>query len=332
MDCASRNPSRSDRIRSANPIGRSGSRPDVFVVGSINTDFIVRVERRPAPGETVAGSDLVTAAGGKGANQAVAVARLGGDVALLGRVGSDARGDALRETLRDAGVDDRFVHATPDAATGSALVMVTPDGENAIVVSPGANAFVDIADVEAATRAFDGARCVLLQLELHLDVVVHSLERAARAQKRAILNAAPAQPLPREVLALLDPLVVNEHEAAVLLGTSVAVDAAERAARALVALGARSVVITFGADGAAAATRDGSYQTFAATATRAVDATGAGDAFTGALALELARGAPFHAAVRFGVRAGTLAVQRLGAQASLPTRDEVESATPPFPR
>ena len=294
---------------------------DVFVVGSINTDFIVRVERRPVPGETLAGSDLVTAPGGKGGNQATAIGRLGGSVALLARVGEDERGAALRAELRAAGVDDRALFATPGVPTGSAIVTITPDGENTIVVSRGANARVGAADVDAVASALRRTRTVLAQLELDLDVVTHALEIAAQAGVRAILNAAPARRLPSALLALLDPLVVNEHEAAMLLGAPVTAESGERAARALVSRGLASVVITFGAERAVAAERDGEYWHVPSPPVRALDTTGAGDAFTGALALELARGAALDAALRVGVRAGSLAVQQLGAQASLPTRD-----------
>jgi ribokinase len=296
---------------------------DVFVVGSINTDFIVRVDRRPAPGETLAGSDLVTAPGGKGGNQATAIARLGGAVALLARIGDDERGASLRAYLRCAGVDDRALLATPGVVTGSAIVTVTPDGENTIVVSRGANARLDVADVEAVASDIRSSRAVLAQLEVDLAAVTRSLEIGAASGVRAILNAAPARSLPRHVLSLLDPLVVNEHEAAYVLEATVTRERAEGAVQALLACGPRSVVITFGAAGAVVATRNGGYRQIDAPAVRATDTTGAGDAFTGALALELARGASLEAAVRVGVRAGAFAVQRLGAQASLPTARDV---------
>lgn len=299
---------------------------DVFVIGSANTDFIVEVQRRPKPGETVLGSDLVTAPGGKGGNQAVAIARLGGHVALLSRVGADWRGEALRASLRAAGVDSRYVLGTPDVATGSAIVTVTADGENTVVVSPGANAHVERGDVDAAADELRSARCVLVQLELALAVVVHALESAERAGVRAVLNAAPARALVRDVLALVDPLVVNEHEAAVLLEAGVDAERPELAARALLERGARSVVITLGAAGAVAADRSDGYCNVAAPAVRAVDTTGAGDAFTGALALALARGATLAAAVHAGVRAGSFAVQRLGAQSSLPTSSDLDGS------
>lgn len=298
---------------------------DVFVVGSINTDFIVEVERRPAPGETLTGSDLVTAPGGKGGNQATAVGRLGGRVALLARVGEDERGGTLRASLRAAGVDDSALLITPGVATGSAIVTLTPDGENTIVVSPGANGRLRAADVDAVANDLRAARCVLAQLELDLGPVTRALEVAASAGVRAILNAAPARPLPRTLLELLDPLVVNEHEAALLLEAAVTFEAAEHAARALCARGPRSVVITFGAAGAVGGGRSGACVRAEPPAVRAVDTTGAGDAFTGAVALELARGATLEAALHVGVRAGAFAVQRLGAQASLPTRSDLDS-------
>ncbi len=296
---------------------------DVFVVGSINTDLIVSVERRPNPGETLAGSDLATVPGGKGGNQASAIGRLGGRVALLARIGADERGAALRTALRANGVDDRYLLETSGAATGSAIITITPDGENTIVVSRGANARVTIDDVDAAARDLDAASVVLAQLELPPDVVAHALSFAARGGKRAILNAAPATDVPRDLLALLDPLVVNEHEASIMLGEQVAAENAGDAARGLVGRGARSAVITLGAAGATSVDATGRAHHVDAEKIRVVDTTGAGDAFTGALALELARGGDLAAAVAVAVRAGTFAAKKYGAQASLPTRVEI---------
>ena len=296
---------------------------DVFVVGSINTDLIVEVPRRPAPGETLTGSDLVVAPGGKGGNQATAIGRLGGRVALLARVGDDDRGATLRAHLREAGVDDRALLVTRDVATGSAIVTLTPDGENTIVVSPGANARLDVADVNAFAADARAARCVLAQLELALESVTRALEVAAAAGARPMLNAAPWRTLPDALLARLDPLVVNEHEAALFLGEPVRPENAREAAAAIVRRGPRSVTITFGAAGAVAGSHDGAFVHVPAPAVRAVDTTGAGDAFTGALALELARGASLDAATHVAVRAGAYAVQRIGAQASLPTHEQL---------
>ncbi len=297
---------------------------DVFVVGSINTDLIVTVERRPKPGETLAGSDLTTAPGGKGGNQASAIGRLGGRAALLARVGNDERGAALRASLRANDVDDRYLLSTPENATGSAIITITPDGENTIVVSRGANARVSIADVDAAAGDLRASKVVLAQLELPLDVVAHALSLAARSGARAILNAAPAHALPRDLLALLDPLVVNEHEAGALLEENVTAEGANDALRALAALGARSVVITLGAEGAASLDAAGEAARARAPRTEVVDTTGAGDAFAGALALELARGVQLSGAVELAVRAGSFAVRKYGAQASLPARTDLD--------
>jgi len=295
---------------------------DVFVVGSINTDLAITVERRPLPGETIAGSDLVTSPGGKGGNQASAAARLGGRIALLARVGDDARGATLRAELRAMAVDDRYLLATSDVATGSAIITITPDGENSIVVSRAANARLAIADVESATADIRAAAVTLAQLEVPVDAVVCALELAASAGRRAILNAAPARRLPGGLLRCLDPLVVNEGEASFYYGEPVTPESAEAAAIALVARGARSVVITLGGSGAAYASARGSGRV-AAPPVDVVDTTGAGDAFTGALALELARGATIKAAVTLAVRVGSFAVRKSGAQASLPRREEL---------
>lgn len=296
---------------------------DVFVVGSINTDLSITVDRRPMPGETIAGADLVTSAGEKGSNQASAAARLGGHIALLARIGDDARGETLRSELRAMNVDGRYLFDTARATTGSAIITITPDGENTIVVSQGANARLTVADVETAASDICAAAVTLAQLEIPIDVVVRAVELAAGAGRRAILNAAPAQRLPGGLLRCLDPLVINEREAAFYVGEAITPESAEAAATTLVARGARSVVITLGSLGAVYASAR-SCGRVAAPPVDVVDTTGAGDAFAGALALELARGATIEAAVTLAVRVGSFAVRTFGAQASLPRREELE--------
>jgi ribokinase len=303
---------------------------DLLVVGSANADLVIGVERRPAAGETVLGSDLVTHPGGKGANQAVAAARLGARVALLARVGDDAHGRLLGESLRAAGVDEAGV-LTGGAPTGVALITVDPSGDNSIVVSPGANARLTPRDVTAAGELFARARVVSLQLEIPPETVAAAVEAAVAAAPaaRVVLNPSPPAALPTAVLAACDPLVVNEHEARFLLGpgrpdTGVpdAGGTPEEWASALLALGPRSVVVTLGADGALIADAQGTTRV-PSPRVRAVDTTGAGDAFTGALAWRLGVGDDLATAVRFAVRVGAAAVTAAGAQESFPTLDEV---------
>ncbi|MFA1550935.1 ribokinase [Actinomadura chokoriensis] len=292
---------------------------DVVVVGSVNADLVVGVDRRPAPGETVLGSDLVVHPGGKGANQAVAAARLGGRAGIVGRVGDDGHGDLLRGALAADGVDLAHLATTPGVPTGVALITIGPDGDNSIIVSPGANARLGPADVEAARAMIAGASVVSFQLEVPLPAVEAAARAAAEAGGRVVLNLSPPAPVPGELLALCDPLVVNEHEAAFLLDG--AGDAGELAA-ALAGSGPRSVVVTLGADGVVVADGEG-VTGIPSPKADAVDTTGAGDAFTAALCLRLARGDALRDAARYAARVGAAAVRKPGAQSSYPTPDEL---------
>lgn len=298
---------------------------DVFVVGSINQDFVLNVERRPEPGETVTDAQLSKGNGGKGANQAAAAALLGAQVAFLGRVGDDGFGEPLVEALAEKGVDTSLIEATPGSSTGTAVITVTPDGENAITVAPGANRSLTAEDVDDAAEAIGGARVLVAQMEVSPEVVLRAVEVAARQGTRALVNLAPPFEVPRELLEKLDPLVVNEHEAAFLLGERVeGVDGALSAASELLALGPRSVVITVGKDGAVFSDGE-STEHLPAPRVDVVDTTGAGDAFVGALAARLAREDSLEDAVAYAVRAGAAAVTKEGAQGALPTTDVVEA-------
>ncbi len=295
----------------------------VVVVGSLNMDLRVLCERVPERGETVIGSSLSFAPGGKGANQAVAAARLGASVAMAGRVGSDDFGRALRESLRASGVDVALV-ASGKAATGTALVVVDERGENRIVVVPGANGEVLLADAEPLLRDARGD-LVLLQLEIPLATVRDVADAARRAGARVLLNAAPAASAARALAGLVDHLVVNESEAALLSGRAIGAPDAERAAvEALVAAGFEEVTLTRGERGALHRARDGWLEA-AAPQVDVVDTTGAGDAFVGGLAAAWSRGADRRAALALAVAAGSLAVTREGAQPSLPRLAEAEA-------
>jgi ribokinase len=307
---------------------------DLLVVGSANADLVVGVERRPAAGETVLGSDLTVHPGGKGANQAVAAARLGARTALLARVGDDAHGRLLLDSQRAAGVDTAGVRVG-GAPTGVALITVDPSGDNSIVVAPGANARLTPDDIRAAAELLGRARVVSLQLEIPLDTVAE-VARTLPPGTRLVLNPSPPAPLPDDVLAACDPLVVNEHEARYILGEAgEAGKGPEEWAGALLALGPRSVVVTLGAHGAlvagaanAADAADaegnaaGGLCRVASPKVEAVDTTGAGDAFTAALAWRLGLGESLPEAAAYAVRVGAAAVTRKGAQESFPTAEE----------
>lgn len=298
---------------------------EVFVVGSINQDFVLQVERRPEPGETVTDARLATHNGGKGANQAAAAALLGASVILLGRVGDDGFGGPLVRALAEKGVETSLVREASEASTGTAFITVTPDGENAITVAPGANRSLVPDDVDAASAQIAEARVLVAQMEVPRAVVLRAVEVAAESGTRALVNLAPPFEVPRELLERLDPLVVNEHEAAFLLGEKVeGVEGALAAAPRLLDLGPKSAVITVGAAGAVFS--DGATTAHVpAPEAEVVDTTGAGDAFVGALAARLAREAPLEDAVAYAARAGAAAVTREGAQGALPTRETLET-------
>ncbi len=304
---------------------------DLLVVGSANADLVIGVERRPAAGETVLGSDLAVHPGGKGANQAVAAARLGARTALLARIGDDAYGRLLLDSQRAAGVDTVGV-LVGGAPTGVALITVDPSGDNSIVVSPGANGRLTPEDVRAAAGLFHASRVVSAQLEIPLETVVEVV-RSLAPGSRFVLNPSPPRPLPAEVLAACDPLIVNEHEAKVILGGAEAGGAAGGAAvgdrpedwaRVLLAKGPKSVVVTLGSQGALVASAEG-VERVAAVKVDAVDTTGAGDSFTAALAWKLGAGSSLPEAAAYAARVGAVAVTRRGAQESFPTAAEVEA-------
>ncbi|MGP4028295.1 ribokinase [Actinomadura sp. 3N407] len=288
-------------------------------MGSVNADLVVGVDRRPAPGETVLGSDLATHPGGKGANQAVAAARLGGRVGIVGRVGDDGHGELLRAALAADGVDLAHLTTTQGAPSGVALITLGPDGDNSIIVSPGANARLGPDDIGSAGDMIAGAAVVSFQLEVPMPAVEAAARAAAEAGGRVVLNLSPPAPVPDGLLALCDPLVVNEHEAAYLLGGE---GGPHEMAAALVRSGPRSVVVTLGAEGVVVADGEGTASIPSPKA-EAVDTTGAGDAFTAALCLRLARGDSLRDAARYATRVGAAAVRKRGAQSSYPTPEEL---------
>ncbi|MFI9102074.1 ribokinase [Streptomyces fildesensis] len=314
----------------------------LVVVGSLNMDLSVTVPRLPRPGETVSGADVVRGPGGKGGNQAVAAARLGARVRMIGLLGDDAHGVELRAALTAEGIDDSAVGTLPDTASGLALIVVQQDGENTITLSPGANHHLDEATLRSLTEGAVANRSdtVLLQLEVPLPTVLAAAREARAAGALTVLNAAPLPgpgPLPAELLRAVDVLIVNETEAAGLLGLPDGPSAdldeedADWTARAgrLRLLGPGTVVVTLGAAGAVAADARGGL-TEPGFPADAVDTVGAGDAFCAQLAITLGLGRPLAESVRRACAAGAVAATRRGAQNALPTRAEVDSllATP----
>ncbi|HET6387386.1 MAG TPA: ribokinase [Armatimonadota bacterium] len=300
------------------------SHPGVVVVGSSNLDLVAQVERAPGPGETVLCETYFTAPGGKGANQAVAAARMGAPVVFIACVGDDAAGAATRAGCERDGIDVRHVVMIPDAPTGAAFIWVDRSGENRIVVASGANRRLSPAHVDSAAADFAQAAVVLCQLETPLPTVRRALERGREAGARVILNPAPAAALDRELLSLVDILTPNESEAARLLGLPEAqTETPEELAERLLIAGAGAIVLTRGERGVLVLASSGSPVHIPAPPIDVVDTTGAGDVFSGALAAFLAGGADLVTAARLAVTAASLACTRPGAQPSIPPLEEV---------
>jgi ribokinase len=306
---------------------------NILVIGSLNTDLVVRAPRFPQPGETISGEDLQVVPGGKGANQAVAAARLGAGVAMLGRVGKDGFGDFLLDNLKTNQVDSRLVRRDK-ASTGTATIIVDANGQNSIVLSPGANGKVSVQDVENAS--FLHHDLLLLQLEIPIPTVLAAAQRAKEKGLHVILNPAPAKQIPDELIALTDFFIPNETELGLLTGMEITdIHSAEAAARVLLGRGAKHVIVTLGSKGALVVDTDMSKQ-INTYQVDVVDTTAAGDAFIGGFATKLidsasllaspqGQGPAIQVAVRYGCACGALAATKFGAQPSLPTKGEVEN-------
>ena len=299
------------------------NRARIVVVGSSNTDMVVKAERIPVPGETVTGGQFVMAAGGKGANQAVAAARLGAEVTFVAKIGRDMFGDQAIDGYQKEGIVTDLILRDPQRHTGVALIMVDRHGENLIAVASGANHALTPQDVERAAERIRAADAVMLQLETPMDTVQFTAQLAADAGVPVILDPAPAAPLDGSLLERVTYLTPNESEAERLTGIPVQDEASAREAAAkLLQSGARHVIVTLGSQGALSAGPDGAtlipgYQV------EARDSTAAGDAFNGGLAAALAKGLSLQEAVRRANLVGALSVTRMGAQPSLPTEEEL---------
>jgi ribokinase len=300
------------------------ARKNVIVVGSANLDYVISTDALPAAGETRLAEDFRKLPGGKGANQAVAAARLGAAVSFAGAVGDDSDGALMVRELRSEGIDTSEVEITTSARTGMAFVSVLPDGENSIVVVPGANSTVSADRVDRAiARLATAGTVVVVQGEIPAAAMAAGVRAAVTAGGRAVVNLAPYVELPEDTLRLADPVVVNEVEAAALVGYAVTGPELARRAAEDLARRSRSAVITLGAAGVSWATQAKSGLVPAFPVDHVVDTTGAGDAFVGAIAAMFTEGMSLEAAVRIGAEVSALAVTRVGAQASYPLRDEI---------
>lgn len=297
----------------------------IVVIGSSNTDLVVNTDRAPEGGETVLGNGFVVNHGGKGANQAVAVSRIGGTVSFISKVGNDTFGSQMRRHYEDEGMDVSYVLVDALAPSGVALIIVDGKAENRIVVAPGANGNLAEEDIDKAGLAVEKSEFVLLQLEIPMTTVEYAVRMAASLGKKVIVNPAPACPLSEELLRDVYLITPNETEAGILTGiTIVDNDSAIKAAEALLGLGVQNVVITLGEKGALVYNAEVSmfvpaYQV------KAVDTTAAGDVFNGALAVALSEGRTLPDAARFACAASAISVTRMGAQNSVPSRDELDN-------
>ncbi|SDN80459.1 ribokinase [Janthinobacterium sp. OK676] len=300
----------------------------IVVIGSINMDLVLRVPRMPLPGETLTGGAFRTIPGGKGANQAVACARLSGkvagaqQVAMVGCVGDDAFGATLRSALVGDGIIDSHITTLPGVASGIASILVDDNGQNSIVIAGGANDLLSPAHIDAAKALIEQADIVVLQLETPMATVVHAIKLARSLGKTVVLNPAPAASLPEGVLELVDYLIPNEIEAAMLAGVSPEGADVKALAGALQKLGSDNVIITLGSKGVHAALYGGDY-TFPAEAVKAVDTTAAGDTFIGGFVAGLASGMDEAEAIGQGQRAAAWSVTKPGAQTSIPHLHEL---------
>ena len=298
--------------------------PSIVVVGSSNTDMIIQLDRIPKPGETILGGTFTTAAGGKGANQAVGAARAGGRVTFVARVGRDMFGDQALAGFQKDGICVDYVARDRKAPSGVALIFVARDGENSIAVAGGANGQLSPADVRKARAVLSKAAVMVLQLEIPLPTVEAASDLASKLGVRVILNPAPARKLPKSLLRQVSILTPNETEAELLTGVKVTDEASlQRAADALLACGVETVILTLGARGAFVA-GPGVRQWVRGFKVKPVDTTAAGDIFNGALAVALGEGKPLLDAVRLANAAAAISVTRLGAQPSAPQRREIE--------
>lgn len=297
--------------------------PKIVVIGSSNTDMVIKTDKFPAPGETILGGEFFMFSGGKGANQAVAAARMGADVILVCKTGNDIFGQRSIAEYKKEGINTEYIKSDNSKASGTALILVDKKGENEIVVAPGANEALAESDIEAADGVIASADIILLQLEIPLQTVLYTATKGYQANKKVVLNPAPAQQLPKEIFSYLYLITPNETEAEILTGIKVNdIDSASQAATVLLQAGVQNVIITLGAQGAFFK-NDTTEMLVKAPAVKAIDSTAAGDVFNGVLAVEITSGEGWEAAIATACTAAAISVTRMGAQASMPYRKEM---------
>lgn len=295
----------------------------ILVVGSSNTDMVIKAEKFPLPGETILGGEFFLFPGGKGANQAVAASRLAGSVTFVARLGNDIFGEQALQHFKAEGIHTDYVISDPVLPSGVALITVDANGENTIVVAQGSNGALSADDVQQAKNAFDQAGLLLMQLEIPITTVIHAAKMAKQLGKKVILNPAPAMTMPAELFTYLHIITPNKTETEMLTGVKITdSNSLRRAAEMMREKGVENVIITLGSKGAYVYTDDGGRQ-LAAPVVKAVDSTAAGDVFNGALAVAISEGKGLDDAVVFANRAAALSVTKMGAQASAPFRKEL---------
>lgn len=297
--------------------------PAVLVIGSSNTDMVVKTKRFPQPGETILGGDFFMFPGGKGANQAVAAARLGGDVTFVYKTGNDSFGKQAAENFRKEKIDTTFACSDESASSGIAVITVNEEGENEIIVASGANNLLSETDIENANDAFHQTGIVLLQLEIPLATVKNAIKKTIALNKKVILNPAPAQSLPDDILNKLFLITPNETETEILTGIKITDEQTTAlAADKLLEKGVKNVIITRGSRGAFYKNKNESFSVNAPVV-KVIDTTAAGDVFNGAIAVALADGKDWKEAIEFSCKAASISVTRMGAQSSSPFLNEL---------
>jgi len=295
----------------------------ILVAGSSNTDMVIKTNNFPAPGETILGGRFLMNTGGKGANQAVAAARLGGFVTFVGKIGDDIFGRQAVQQLKDEGINVDFVAVDPENPSGVALITVDSKGENSIVVAPGSNGTLSSADFDKAIAELEDSEFVLMQLEIPIPTVEHIARLAVQKHKKVVLNPAPAAKLSDELLKNLYIITPNETEAELLTGIKVTDEqSALKAATQLHKKGVEVVIITMGSAGAFLLS-NGKYEIISAPKVEAIDTTAAGDTFNGALVVALSEGKTIEESIAFANKAAAISVTRIGAQSSVPYRKEI---------
>lgn len=295
----------------------------ILIVGSSNTDMVIKTQKFPSPGETILGGKFLMNAGGKGANQAVAAARTGGNVTFVGKIGNDIFGKQAVQQLKEEGINVDFVSVDEENPSGVALITVDSKGENSIVVAPGSNGTLSSSDFDKASNVLDESEYVLMQLEIPISTVEHIAQMAGKKQKKVVLNPAPAARLSDELLKNISIITPNESEAELLTGIKVTDEqSALKAASLLHAKGIETVIITMGAAGAFLLSQ-GKHEIIRAPKVEPVDTTAAGDTFNGALVVALSEGKSITESIVFANKAAAISVTRIGAQASVPYRKEI---------